>query len=74
MSLLYNLEKYFVNLGSCFTTKAKNYMTKSYYYQVNPVKNSYPLWCAFFAYILLGNSAIMLSHNGFLHTINFFIN
>jgi len=74
MTLLYNLEKYFVNLGSCFTTKTKNYMTKSYYYQVTPVLNSCQLWYVCFALIILGNSAIMLNHNGFLHTINLFIN
>lgn len=65
-----DFQEIFCKFGVLFYDKSKNYMMKNYYYQVYPVRNSYPLWCAFFAYFILGNSAIMLSHNGFLHIIN----
>ena len=52
----------------------KNYMTKSYYYQVNPVFNKCLYWCVAFMFYAFGNLAIFFNDNSFLHIINPFIN
>ena len=66
--------KRFCRFGVLFyDKKAKFNMTKSYFYQVKPVHNLCSLWCAFccafFAYIILGNEAIVIKHDGFLHIL-----
>ena len=61
-------------LTPCFTTKTKNYMTKSYYYQVVPVFYSCLYWCVAFTFSVFGNLAIVLKDDSFLHIINPFIN
>ena len=49
-------------------------MTKNYFYQVKLIRNSYLLWCDFFAYLNFGNLANAIKCSGFLHIINPFIN
>ena len=61
-------------LCPCFTTKTTKLMTKSYYYQVNPVLNSCLYWCVAFMFYAFGNLAIFFNDNSFLHIINPFIN
>ena len=61
-------------LTPCFTTKTKKYMTKSYYYQGNPVLDSCLYWCVAFTFSVFGNLAIVLKDDSFLHIINPFIN
>ena len=61
-------------LTPCFTTKTKKYMTKSYYYQGNPVLDSCLYWCVVFTFSVFGNSAIVFKDDSFLHIINPFIN
>lgn len=60
----------FLNLPTCFTTKTRIFMTENCFFQVNPVWDSYPFWYAFSVVFTLGNIAILLNQNGFLHIIN----
>ena len=76
----FNAKKYdsldfFINFNPLFYGKnKKNYMTKSYYYQVSPVLNSYFHWCVAFMFSVFGNLAIIFKDDSFLHIINPFIN
>ena len=49
-------------------------MIKNNFYQVKLIRNSYLLWCDFFAYLNFGNLANAIKCSGFLHIINPFIN
>ena len=65
---------FFLNLGTCFTTKNKKNMAKNYFYKVNPVLNSCLCWCVFFVYIIFGTKAIIQKNNSFLHiNINYLL-
>ena len=63
---------YFYNL--VLRQKQQKIMTKTHFYQVKLIQNSYLSWCDFFAYLNLGNLANAIKCSGFLHIINPFIN
>jgi hypothetical protein len=57
-------------LHPCFTTKADYFMIKTNFFLVNPVMEFCPIWTAFLLYFFIGNRAILLNQDGFLHIIN----
>ncbi len=61
------IEKYLLILCPSLRQKTTKSMTKSYFFQVMPAFIRCSYWCAIFVYFILGNSAIMLTHSGFLH-------
>ena len=63
---------YFYNL--VLRQKQQKIMTKTHFYQVKLIPNSYLSWCDIFAYLNLGNLANAIKCSGFLHIINPFIN
>ena len=65
------IKKYLLILCPSLRQKTTKYMTKSYYFQVMPACISCSYWCGIFAYFILGNSAIMLVHDGFYIYLNF---